>query len=125
MDCNYILEDDSKFKINIDEYDLHANVFISKHHIKAYLNLMEKFNQNVCGIGMADIEDVKLATKGILTEHIMLKIVSDDENVDSITVSQQYYNVDNANIILLDKNEIIDFIYNKKTIMPQRIKMWL
>jgi len=25
----------------------------------------------------------------------------------------------------VEDNEIIDFIYNKKTIMPQRIKMWL
>jgi hypothetical protein len=28
---------------------------------------------------MADIADVKLATKGILTEHIILEITSDDE----------------------------------------------
>ncbi len=40
-------------------------------------------------------------------------------------VSQQYTNVDNANIIPLEKNQIIEFIYNKKTIMPERIKMWL
>jgi len=79
VDSNYILKDDSKFKINIDKYDSHANAFISKHHITDYLDLLEKFNPNVCGIGMADIEDVKLATKGVLTEHIILEITSDDE----------------------------------------------
>jgi len=79
VDSNYILKDDSKFKINIDKYDSHANAFISNHHITDYLDLLEKFNPNVCGIGMADIEDVKLSTKGILTEHIIFKITSDDE----------------------------------------------
>ena len=28
-------------------------------------------------------------------------------------------------IIDKEKNQIIEFIYNKKTIMPERIKMWL
>jgi hypothetical protein len=54
-----------------------------------------------------------------------IHLTADGNKVYLFTVSQQYYNVDNANIMSLDKNEIIDFIYNKKTIMPQRIKMWL
>ncbi|WP_291637426.1 hypothetical protein [Clostridium sp.] len=41
------------------------------------------------------------------------------------TVSQKYYNTDNVNIIPLEKNEIIDFIFKNKVIMPQRINMWL
>lgn len=52
-------------------------------------------------------------------------LTEDGNKVYLFTVSQQYCNVDDANVISLDKNKIIDFIYNKKTIMPQRIKMWL
>lgn len=40
-------------------------------------------------------------------------------------VNQIYLNVDNINIIALNKNEIIDFIYSNKNIMPKRIKMWI
>lgn len=40
-------------------------------------------------------------------------------------VSQNYIRNNNSEIIALTKDEIIDFVYNHKAIMPERIKMWL
>lgn len=54
-----------------------------------------------------------------------LHLTANGNKVYIFAVSQQYYNVDNVNVISLGKNEIIDFIYNNKGILPQRIRMWL
>lgn len=40
-------------------------------------------------------------------------------------VSQNYIRNNNSEIIALTKDEIIDFVYNHKAIMSERIKMWL
>lgn len=54
-----------------------------------------------------------------------IHLTKSNNKVYLFNTSQQYYNVDNSNIIALDKNEIIDFVYNQRDIMPERIKMWL
>lgn len=54
-----------------------------------------------------------------------IHLTKDGNKVYLFNVSQQYCHVDHSNIIPLKKNEIIDFIYDKKNIMPKRIKMWL
>lgn len=54
-----------------------------------------------------------------------IHLTKNGDKVYLFAVSQEYYNVGDPNIIAIDKDEIVDFIYNNKAIMPQRIKMWL
>ena len=76
VDYNYKIEGNSNVKINIDKYDSNTDAFIDRDFIIAYLDLLKKFDSNVCGISMADITDVITATKGILIEHINFKLNS-------------------------------------------------
>lgn len=52
-------------------------------------------------------------------------LISKGNKVYLFTVSQEYKNNNNKNIITLGKNDIIDFIYNNQKIMPERIQRWL
>lgn len=79
LDSNYKVNEESKFIINIEKFNDGVDAFISQCYIEAYLNLIEKFDPDVCGIGMADFSDIRAVTKGSLIEYLKLNIVSDDE----------------------------------------------
>ena len=83
VDLDDICTDNVAIKINIDKYDSNIDAFISKQHIRAYLELLRKFDPEVYAIGMADITDVITATKGVLKEYVTFKLSSDNilENI--------------------------------------------
>lgn len=78
VDLEDICMDNIAVKINIDKQDSNIDAFISKRHIRAYLDLLRKFDSEVYGIGMADVTDVIMVTKGVLKEHVTFKLSSDN-----------------------------------------------
>lgn len=82
VDRNYeFMEEDSKsnLKINVDELSDRVDAFISQDHIEAYLDMIEKYESEDYGVGMADFNDIKAVTKGSLIEYIKINLNSDDE----------------------------------------------
>lgn len=82
VDRNYeFMEEDSKsnLKINVDELSGRVDAFVSQDHIVAYLDMIEKYESEDYGVGMADFNDIKAVTKGNLIQYIKIKLNSDDE----------------------------------------------
>ncbi|SHF43259.1 hypothetical protein [Caloramator proteoclasticus] len=85
VDRNYeFTEEDSKgkLKINVDELSSSVDAFISQDHIEAYLDMIEKYESDDYGVGMADFYDIKSVTKGSLIEYIKINLNSDDKAED-------------------------------------------
>lgn len=82
VDRSYeFMEEDSKsnLKINVDELSNRVDAFVGQDHIEAYLDMIEKYESEDYGVGMADFKDIKAVTKGSLIEYIKIKLNSDDE----------------------------------------------
>ncbi|WP_307992309.1 hypothetical protein [uncultured Clostridium sp.] len=85
VDRNYeFMEEDSKsnLKINVDELSDRVDAFISKDHIEAYLDMIEEYESEDYGVGMADFSDIKAVTKGSLIEYVKINLNSADEAED-------------------------------------------
>lgn len=82
VDRNYeFTEEDSNSNLKINVYELSdmVDAFVSQHHIEAYLDMLEKYESEYYGVGMADFNDIKAVTKGSLIEYIKINLNSDDE----------------------------------------------
>lgn len=79
VDSRYESNNVSGLKINIDKCDDEADAFIPENYIEAYLDLLQKFDPDICSIGMADITDIMGAAKGTLVEYMKIDITSDNE----------------------------------------------
>lgn len=79
VNSGYELMNAQCLRINIDRYEDGADVLIPECYMEAYLDLLQKFNPDICGIGMADIMDVMNASRGSLVEYMKMDIVSDNE----------------------------------------------
>lgn len=82
VDRNYkFIDEDSNrnLKINVDELSDRVDAFVSQDHIEAYLDMIEKYESEDYGVGMADFNDIKAVTKGSLIEYIKINLNSDDE----------------------------------------------
>jgi len=56
-----------------------VDAFISQDYIVSYLDLIEKYELEDHGVGMADFNDIKTVTNGSLIEYIKIKLNNDDE----------------------------------------------
>lgn len=82
VDNNYQFKEEnyaSNFKINIDELRSSADAFISSDYIECYLDMIEKYESEDYGVGMADFTDIKSVTKGSLIEYVKINLNSNDE----------------------------------------------
>ena len=109
VDLDDICTDNVAIKINIDKYDSNIDAFISKQHIRAYLELLRKFDPEVYGIGMADITDVIMATKGVLKEYVTFKLSSDNilENIEEFKKRLRGGNLKGSAIIFLSITDLL------------------
>lgn len=82
VDSNYEFKEEHakcSIKINIDELNSSVHAFISADYIEAYLDMIERYESEDYGAGMADFNDIKEVTKGSLIEYVKINLNSDDE----------------------------------------------
>lgn len=120
LDSSYKFENNSSLKINIDEFKSNVDAFIDKDNIIAYLDLIEKFDFEICGIKMADITDVMKVTKGTLEKYIKLEL-NKNSNIDDMI--DKFKELEDENINKdINGSAIIFFYLDNYLILDEFIK---
>lgn len=80
---------------------------------------------------MVSRDGTHLAYAQVKTGNVLLDgrefehLLEGDNKIYLFTSSENYKNINNDNIKIISKNDLINFLYNNLKIMPNRIRMWL